>query len=100
MITKSPIFLYVSGARTPDSGVLGLVERLRENLAEFKQECFKRSRNLYQDVTCKRSIYTILVQILKFFIGIGRVVPPALYTDQTDVGVGPAASRCRANWDE
>ena len=31
------------------------VERLRENLADFKEKCFQKSRNVYQDVTCKRS---------------------------------------------
>ena len=37
------------------------IERLRENLADFKQSFFQK-RNLYQDVTCKQSIKTILVQ--------------------------------------
>ena len=32
------------------------VEWLRENLADFTEKCFKKSRNLYQDVTCNQSI--------------------------------------------
>jgi len=34
----------------------GLVERLQENLADFKQNVFQKTRILYQDVTCYRSI--------------------------------------------
>jgi hypothetical protein len=32
------------------------LERLRENLADFKKKHFQESKYLYQDVTCKRSI--------------------------------------------
>ena len=32
------------------------VERLRENLADFKKQHFHESKYLYQDVTCKQSI--------------------------------------------
>jgi hypothetical protein len=34
----------------------GLVERLRETLADFNKKHFHKSKYLYHDVTCKRSI--------------------------------------------
>jgi hypothetical protein len=42
-----------------------LLERLRDNLADFSQNHFHKSPILHQDVTCSRSILIILVQILQ-----------------------------------
>ena len=39
------------------------VERLRENLADFNEKYCQKSRNLYQDVTCNRSIKTIMAKL-------------------------------------
>ena len=33
-----------------------MVEQLRENLADFNEKHFQKSRILFQDVTCNRSI--------------------------------------------
>ena len=41
------------------------VERLRKNLADFNEKFFQKSRILFLDVTCNRSIETIVVQILE-----------------------------------
>jgi len=52
-----------------------MIERLRDNLAKFKQIHFKKWKK-YQDVTCKRSIKMILVQILNTFLfEISQVFP-------------------------
>jgi hypothetical protein len=56
------------------------VERLRKNLADFREKHFHKSKYLYLDVTCKRSIKTILVQILEnVSLEIRQVFPQPLY---------------------
>jgi hypothetical protein len=70
---------FSSSRKAPVLPASHSLERLRENLADFKQKYFHQSRSLYQDMDLQ-SILTILVRILKMYpIEIGQVFPQAFY---------------------